>query len=218
MVFEEESSSSDEDTNNKPHEDYGQEDPNELYPDQKAPEELDPDKFNSQKFDLDAVVTLAAAMFTPKTSFLEARSLRRSRPNKLGRPDPALHQRTVAVLDALAYVSVNGSSPAVAIGLTMKPLQLVVTTNKEIPSPTIVKHLNTICSTLKNMSDAKFCICSDPNPSDADLQEELPDPDFFDENLESYYNNLFLQIYKYSYDKLQTKHQKRWKVLEGFAK
>ena len=123
MVFEEESSSSDEDTNDEPHEDYGQEDPNESYPDQEAPEEVDPDKFNSQKFDLDAVVvTLAAAIFTPKTSSLEARSLRRSRPNELGGPDPALHQRTVAVLDALAYVSVNGSSPAVAVGLTMKPL------------------------------------------------------------------------------------------------
>ena len=94
----------------------------------------------------------------------------------------------------------------------------MVTTNEELPSPTIVKHLNTICSILKNISDAKFCTCSDHNPSDADLREESPDPDFFDENLESHYNNLFLQIYKYSHDKLQTKHQKRRKVLEGFAK
>ncbi len=68
-VFEEESDSIDEDTDKVPHEDSDQEGPEELAldevdPDQEAPEEMDPDKFNSQKFDLDAVVTLAAAMFT----------------------------------------------------------------------------------------------------------------------------------------------------------
>lgn len=205
-----------------PHEDSDQEDPNELDPDQEAPDEVDPDKFSPKKLDLDAVVTLAAATFTSKTSSPEARSLRYFRANKLGEPltngpHVALHEHTVAVLNALAYVSVNESSPALAIGLTIKPLQLVVATNKEIPSPTIVEHLSTICSTLKNISDAKFCTCSDHNPSNADLGEESPDPDFFDENLEFHYSNLFLQIYKYSHEKLQTKHQKRWKVLKGFG-
>ncbi len=52
--------------------------------------------------------------------------------------------------------------------------------------------------------------------SNADLREELPDPAFFDENLESHYNTLFLQIYNYSHEKLLTKHKKRWRVLEGF--
>lgn len=103
------------------------------------------------KFDLNAVVTLAAAIFTSKTSSLEARSLRCSCDNEL------------AVLHALAYVSVNESNPAVAIGLAMNPLQLMVTTNEDIPSQTIVKHLNTICSTLKNISDENFCTCSDSN-------------------------------------------------------
>lgn len=117
----------------------------------------------------------------------------------------------------MAYVSVNENSPAVAIGLTMKPLQLVVATNEEIPSTTIVEHLDTICSTLKKRSDAKFCTCSDLNlQSNADIREESPDPAFFDENLESHYSTLFLQIYKYSHDKLHTKHKKTREFLEGF--
>ena len=200
------------------HEDSDQEGPDELAPDEEAPEEVDPDKLNSKKLDLDAVVTLAAAMFTSKTSSLEARSLRCSRANDLGGPDAALRELTVAVLDALAYVSVKESSPAVAIGLTMKPLQLVVTTNGEIPSTSILEHLDTICSTLQNISDAKFCTCSDPNSqSNADLREESPYPDFSDSNLEYHYNNLFLQIYKYSHDRLQIKNKKRWEVLVGFS-
>lgn len=92
----------------------------------------------------------------------------------------ALHDRTVAVLDALAYGSVNETSPCVAIGLTRKPLQLVVTMNEEIPSPTILENLNTICSILKNISDAKFCTCPDLNFSNADLRKESPDPGFVD--------------------------------------
>lgn len=164
---------------------------------------MDHDKFNPKKLDLDAVVTLAAATFTSKTSSLSAQSLCCVHVNKLGgsltkSPHVALHECTIAVLDALAYILVNKSSPVVAIDLTMKLLQLVVTLNKEIPSPNIVKHLNTIYSTLKNIFKAKFCTCSDLNPSNAELREELPNPDFFDKNLESHYDILFLQIYKYN--------------------
>lgn len=100
----------------------------------------------------------------------------------------------------------------------MKPLQLVVTTNEDVPSTTIFKHLDTICSALQNISDAKFGTCSDPTSlSNADLRELSPPPDFFDENLDSRYNNLFLQIYKYSHDRLQPKNIKRWEVIDGFC-
>ena len=222
-VFEEESDSSDEDPDKVPHKASDQEGPDELGPDevdptQEAPEEVDPNRFNSQKFDLNAVVMLATTIFTSKTSSLEARSLRCSRASKLGGPDAALNERTVAVLDALAYVSVNKSSSlAVAISLTMKPLQLVVSTNNKVPSTSILEHLDTICSTLQNISDAKFGTCSDPNSqSNADLREVSPAPDFFDENLESHYNNLFLQIYKYSHDRFQLKNKKRLEVIDGF--
>ncbi len=183
-----EDDSSDEDTDKVLHEGSDQEGPDELAPDEEAPEKVDPNKLNSKKLDLDAVVTLAAAMFTSKTSSLEARSLRYSIANELGGPltngpHVELHERTIAVLDALAYLSVNESSLAVAIGLTMKPLQLVVTTNEEIPSTAIAEHLDTICSILKNMSDAKFCTSSDPNSqSNADLRGESPYPDFSDSN------------------------------------
>lgn len=98
----------------------------------------------------------------------------------------------------------------------MKPLQLVVRTIKEIPSLIMVKHLNTICSPLKNISDAKFCAYSYINSLIADLLEESTNPHFFDKNLEPHYNNFFLQIYKYSHHKLQTKHEKRWKIIESF--
>ena len=81
----------------------------------------------------------------------------------------AFYEHIVAVLDTLAYVSINKTSLHVAIGLTIKPLQLMVTTNKNILSLTIVEHLNSICSTLKNILDAKFCICPDVNFSNIDL-------------------------------------------------
>lgn len=167
-------------------------------------------------FDIDAVITLAAAIFTSNTSSLEARSLRCNRANDLGGPDELLHERTVAVLDALAYVSLNEISSTVAIGLTIKPLQLVVQTNNEIPSTTILERLESICSTLQNISDAKFCTGSDPNSqSNADLREVSPPPDLLDEKLYSHYH-LFLQIYRYSYSRLLPKNEKRWDVIDRF--
>lgn len=100
----------------------------------------------------------------------------------------------------------------------MKPLQLLVTANEETPSTTVVEHLNTICSILKNISDTKFSTCSYPDlSSDSVLREESPLPDVFDENLDSHYNNLFLQIYKYSHKRILTKNKRRLQVLESFG-
>ena len=42
------------------------------------------------------------------------------------------------------------------------------------------------------------------------LTRSVTPPDFLDENLDSHYNNLFLQIYKCSHDRLQPKNKKRW--------
>ena len=70
----------------------------------------------------------------------------------------------------LAYLSVNKSSPIIVIGLTIKPLQLLVIINNKILSITIFKYPNNIYSTLQNISDAKFYIYLDPNSqSNADL-------------------------------------------------
>lgn len=66
------------------------------------------------------------------------------------------YDRLVAVLDALASVSANESSLDVAIGLRVKPLQLVVATNNQIPCETLAKHLKTTCSILKELFDKKF--------------------------------------------------------------
>ena len=161
------------------------------------------------------MVTLTAVFFQCDTSSDEAPSLRsipRGGPLTNG-PDEALHDRTVAVLDALAYVSVHKSSPAVAIGLTMNPLQLVVATNEDNPSKTIFNHLTAICSTLKKISDAKY-----PHKlSHVNLREVSPKPDLMDMRLEALCNYLFLRLYRYSYGRWREKHLKRWKVFEAFC-
>ena len=123
-----------------------------------------------------------------------------------------LHERTVAVLDALAAVCVNSSRSVVAIGLTMKPVQLVVATNNEVPSHTLVEHLKDTCSTLKTISDTKF---SNTFPV-ATLRETSPELDLNDVKLEAAYHRFLLQSYKYSYDRMQKKHEKRWKIFEEF--
>lgn len=172
------------------------------------PEKMDPnnvgsDKFDPKKVDLNAVVSLAAAAFTTR------------RFNKIS---GQLTNDPEGVLDALAYVSVNESSPAVAIGLNLKPLQLVVATNEEIPSKTIVEHLTTIYSALKNLSDTKYYTFSGLKSPNVNLREVSPGLDMDDENLQPFYDDLFLQIYKYSNARLQTKHSKRWEVIEGFRR
>ena len=107
----------------------------------------------------------------------------------------ALHDRTVAVLDALAYVAMDKSSPVVAVGLTMNPVQLVIATNEDNPTETMVEHLKAICSILKKISDTKF----PPKLSNVDLREVSPKPDLTDVRLEALCNDLFLMLYKYSY-------------------
>ncbi len=160
------------------------------------------------------MVTLTAVFFQSDTCSDEAPSLRsipRGGPLTNG-PNVALHDRTVAVLDALAYVSMHKSSPAVAIGLTLNPLQLVVATNEDNPSEDILNHLTTICSTLKKISDAKF-----PHKlSHVNLREESLKVDLMDVRLEALSNDLFLKLYKYSYGRWKEKHSKRWKVFEAF--
>lgn len=95
-------------------------------PDKVDLNKVDSDKFDPKKIDLDAVVTLGASTFKSNISS-NAISLRSSRSRNSSKPlthgpNLALHERTISVLDALAYVSVNKSSPAVTIGLAMKPL------------------------------------------------------------------------------------------------
>ena len=48
------------------------------------------------------------------------------------------------------------------------------------------------------------------------LTRGVTPPDFLDENLDSHYDNLFLQIYKCSHDRLQPKNKKRWEVIDRF--
>lgn len=123
-----------------------------------------------------------------------------------------LHERTVAVLDALAAVCVNSNRSVVAIGLTMKPVQLVVATNNQVLYNTLVEHLKDTCSTLKTISDTKF---SNTFPV-ARLRETSPQLDLDDVNLEAAYHSFLLQSYKYSYDRTQKKHEKRWNIFEEF--
>lgn len=114
----------------------------------------------------------------------------------------------------LWHVSISESSSVVAVGLRMKPLQLVVATNDQIPCKTLIEHLTTICSTLKKLSDTKFSY-SFP---DTNLREVSPELDLEDGKLQALYDNFFLQLYKYGYERLKTKHVKRWNVFEDFRR
>ncbi len=160
------------------------------------------------------MVAITSVFFQSDTCSDEAlsfRSIPRSGPLTNG-PDVALHDRTVAVLASLAYVSMDNSSPVVAVGLIMNPLQLVVATNEDNPTETMLKHLKTICCKLKKTSDTKF-----PHKlSHVNLREVSPKPDLTDVRLEALCNDLFLKIYKYSYGRWKKKHLKRWKVVEAF--
>ena len=70
----------------------------------------------------------------------------------------------------------------------MNPLQLVVATDEEIPSETLVEHFTSICSTLKILSDANF-----PNKlSHVNLREESPQPDLKDVRFQALYDDFFL--------------------------
>ncbi len=60
-------------------------------------------------------------------------------------------------------------------------------------------------STLKKISDAKF-----PHKlSHVNLREVSPKPDIIDMRLETFSNDLFLKLYRYSYCRWKEKHLKR---------
>ncbi len=125
-----------------------------------------------------------------------------------------LHERTVAVLDALAALCAQEKSSVVAIGLRMgTPIELIIATNDKSPSNTIVDHLTTICSTLKNLSDQTFGLEFPP----ADARNVSPAINMEDVRLQALYDELFLAVYRYSYDKLELQLAKRWSILEKFC-
>lgn len=133
-------------------------DSDEMQSDEVDSDEVDPDEVDPDKVDLvdpDLVVMLAAAVFMSDSTSHNAQSLRSSKLHGLltHGANVALHD---PVLDALEYVSVIESPSVVAIGLIMKPLQLVVATNNQTPSETLDKYLTTICLTLQKLSDRKF--------------------------------------------------------------
>lgn len=156
----------------------------------------------------DAVVTLAAATFRnndPSPTFCF---------HGLDGLNVVTQDRKAVVLDSLAYVSGKDSNSVVAIGLRIKPVELVVATNDQIPCETLFKHLTDICSTLRMLSDTRF---SSSSPPDVKLGEVSFKPGLQDEKLQDLYDDLLLQLYKYGYEKMQTKHVKRWGAIERFG-
>lgn len=163
--------------------------------------------------DPDAVVALAVAVLT-KSSSDKAPSLRLDESDTLQTQGPHLERQehTVAVLDALAGVCAQEKGSMVSIGLRMgKPIEIILATNDEYPSETIIKHLTTVCSTLKKISDWKFC----SQFSGTDVQKGTGG-DFKDSELQDLHDELFLEVYKYSYHKLEIKHAKWWSIFEEF--
>lgn len=147
-------------------ENSNQKEPDKLLPDKvdpkyEDPEEVDPYKFNSLKFDINVMIILATILFTSKTSLSKAEDLRYNLTNNLDGPNALFHDYIVKILNTLAYISVNKSSPTILIGPIIKSLQLVVTINDEIFSTIILKHFDSICFNFQNISDPKFCIYLD---------------------------------------------------------
>lgn len=136
------------------------------------------------------------------------------KPDTLQTQGPHLerHEHTVAILDALAGVCTRDKGLAVAIGLRMgKPIEIILATNEEYPSETIINHLTAICSTLKKISDRKFCF----QVSKTGVQP-VHGEDFEDRELQDLYEELFLGVYKHSYDKLEFKNARWWSIFEEF--
>ena len=102
------------------------------------------------------MVALTAVFFKSDTSYEAPSFLSIPQSGPLTNdPDGLLHDRTVAVLDVLAYVSMDSSSSVIAVGLILNPIQLVIATNEDNPTKTMLKHLKAICFTLKKISDNK---------------------------------------------------------------
>ena len=155
--------------------------------------------------DPDAVVALAVAVLTDSSSN-EAASLRLEEPDPIltYSGHPKLYEHTVAILDALAGVCAQEKASVVAIGLKMgKPIELILAANEEYPSDTTAKRLAAVVSILKDLSDRKFCF-GFPNV-DIDL-EDMAFQDLYDE--------LFIEVYRYSYGRLEFKHEKIRSVFE----
>lgn len=121
---------------------------------------VDSNKFDSKKMDHNAVVTLGASIFKSNisnnvVSFCSSCSKNSSMP-LTHCPNLVFYDYIISVLDALAYIPINKSSSVIAIDLAMKPLQLVIATNKEIAFKPILEHCITISFTLKKLSNTKF--------------------------------------------------------------
>lgn len=164
--------------------------------------------------DPNALVALAVAAFT-NLSPNEALSLNLNRSDTLHTYNSRLESSVykAEVLDALARVCVREKNEVVAIGLRMgKPIELILATNGDHPSDATSKHLTAICSTLKRISDQTFSLRS----SKADKQKVSPGLDSQNMELEELYHEFFLEVYKFSYDKLMLKHAKWWSIFEEF--
>ncbi len=164
--------------------------------------------------DLNALVALAVAAFA-NTSPNERLFLSLNRSLILQTFSSHLKSAVykAKVLDALAELCSRGKNETVAIGLKIgKPVELILATNEDHPDDTINLHLTTLCSILKRISDQIFSL----RLSKADKQRGSPGIDSEDVELEDLHHEFFLEVYKFSYDKLMLKHAKWWSVFEEF--
>lgn len=164
--------------------------------------------------DLNALVALAVAAFA-NTSPNERLFLSLNRSLILQTFSSHLKSAVykAKVLDALAELCSRGKNETVAIGLKIgKPIEFILATNEDHPDDTIILHLTTLCSILKRISDQIFSL----RLSKADNQRESPGIDSEDVELEDLHHEFFLEVYKFSYDKLMLKHAKWWSVFEEF--
>lgn len=162
------------------------------------------------------MIALAVAALTSPSSD-KALCFPLNKPNKLRTVDlyHKSHEHTAGVLDALAGVCAREKNEVVAIGLQLsKPIELILATNEDRSSDTIITHLTTICSMLKKISDRIFS--SSLSKADEEKVSPKVDSEDMDMELEDLYHQFFLMVCTYSYDKLMLRHAKWWSTLEAF--
>ncbi len=159
----------------------------------------------------DAVVALAVAALSNSSSF-DAAALRSNNATLYNGPTQALHERTIAVLDAPAELSIsNQEVVAVALriheGAHEKPVPGLIISPNDPPTDTITAHLSSLWLLLRELSNEKF----KPRFPKAAYWPAL---DMTEARFQNLYNQVFHEAYRHSYIKLQSRYNKQWRLLE----
>jgi hypothetical protein len=164
--------------------------------------------------DSDAVVALMSSTFRGNSSHRasELGSGGDSIP-LLNRLHPQVNRRTVAILDALAELSVkNPTADVVAIGLRVRlpTVQLVVATNDQTPTAATIQHIQKIWDLLKEISAEHFARIV---LREVDRHKKSSIMVSQSEKENALYCQLLREVFQYGYFKFFKRHEKYFNVL-----